>query len=767
MLNFNQRLMTPGSTLRSALLASSALLFASGIAQAQDVPATAAAPTAPAASPDVDAQPADITVTARRRKETLQTTPIAITAITTVQLENKASVNIGDLQGAAPNLLITQQTAGGAAANLSIRGLAFADIEKSREPTVAVVVDGVFIGTNTGQFLDFFDIQQIEVLRGPQGTLFGRNTIGGVINIQRTRPTGRFGGKFEASYGSFNSKAGRAVVNVPVISDVLAAKVFYFHTDTDGYYRDGATGRARGGGSNKNFGGSLLFTPSTDFNALLTLEKQVVNFEPVNSNISRPDELFCQIQPAYDCTRNITTDLYTVGGSPPAYAKYSAPAATLEMNANLGRVTLTSITSIRKSKEDQTNDFDGSDLDLFYVRRVQKYRQISQELRAAGKLSDKFDYVVGGYYFSSKFFTHQFTSFLGANNPVSLDPNSGFVSGKTRSLAAFGDFNWQVIDRVRLSFGGRYTSDKKSLFKSFATDGVIGTGEATFKKFTPKIGLDYRPNDNMMFYASWSRGYRSGGFSSRAATEGTIKFPFLPETVDSYEIGTKLSMLDRKLLVNLAAFSAKYKGLQQDTTIPGGPTGEQSVTSNVGSADIKGIEVEVTARPAHGLTLRAAAGLLDSKFKDFVVGVVRGGTIVQQDYSANNLIYAPKATLSASAEYSVPVSDRMRLTAIAGIRHISPYDQQISLGPLSGNLVTGPIIVNGNDPRVRTNTQNLVDASLTAAFNLSGKKFKVSVYGRNLTDDRGASAAFTVAGLWSFAAAREPRAFGASVGFEF
>ena len=777
MLDRNQNSLSPGRTLRSALLATSALLFASGVAQAKDVPATAAAPTAPApapapaATPDVDAQPAEIIVSARRRNETLQTTPISITAITTAQLENKASVNIGDLQGAAPNLLITQQTAGGAAANLSIRGLAFADIEKSRDPTVGVMVDGVFIGTNTGQYLDFFDIEQIEVLRGPQGTLFGRNTVGGVINIRRTRPTGVFGIKNEESFGSFNTFGTRTVVNAP-LGDKLAVKMFYFHTNTDGYYRDGVTGKARGGGNNANFGGSLLFTPSTDFNALLTLEKQVVNFNPVNSNISRTGELFCNplsglpFYPVNECNRNTTTDLYTVGGSP-AHANYSAPAATLEMNGNLGSVKLTSITGYRESKEDQTNDFDGSDVKLFYVHRIQNYYQISQEIRAAGKFSDKFDYVVGGYYFDSKYNLRQNTSF--ANNPpnVDNDPDAHFVTGKTRSLAVFGDFNWQFIDRVRLSFGGRFTKDKKSLFNAFATSGVVGSGQATFTKFTPKIGLDYRPNDNMMFYASWSRGYRSGGFSSRAATAATAGTPFQPETVDSYEIGTKLSMLDRKLVVNLAGFYAKYKNLQQDTTIPGGPTGEQNKTINVGSANIKGIEFDVTARPAKGLTLRAAAGILDSKVKNFVAGNVLGGKILPFDYSANNLIYSPKATLSASAEYTVPVTDQVRLTAIAGIRHISPYDQQISLGPLTGNLVTGPVIVNGNDPRVRTNTQNLVDASLTANFNLNGKKFKVSVYGRNLTDDRGTSAAFTVAGLWSFAAAREPRAFGASVGFQF
>jgi iron complex outermembrane recepter protein len=236
-----------------------------------------------------EADAGDIIVTARRREESLQDTPVAITAINAAMLENKASTNIGDLMGAAPNLLITQQNSGAQAANLSIRGLTYADIEKSQEPTVGVVIDGVFIGTNTGQLLDFFDIEQVEVLRGPQGTLFGRNTIGGVINIQRTRPKEDFAGKFEVSYGKFSSLSTRAVVHVPLIKEEdgqgLYAKAFYFHSDTSGFYRNGVTGKRAGGSNNENFGVSFLAKPSDNFDALLTVEKLVQQFDPVNANM--------------------------------------------------------------------------------------------------------------------------------------------------------------------------------------------------------------------------------------------------------------------------------------------------------------------------------------------------------------------------------------------------------------------------------------------------------------------------------------------------
>ncbi|WP_321163991.1 TonB-dependent receptor [Sphingomonas sp. Root710] len=727
--------------------------------------------TAPAAADEAAATTDgnDIIVSARRRSETLQETPVAITAINAAMLENKASTTIGDLQGAAPNLLITQQNSGAQAANLSIRGLTYADIEKSQEPTVGVVIDGVFIGTNTGQLLDFFDIEQIEVLRGPQGTLFGRNTIGGVINITRTRPTMEFGGKAEISYGKYNTWSTRAVVNAGN-GETFGVKGFFFHNESDGFHRHGITGKRAGGVNNDNFGVSVLLKPAeSDFSALLTVEKQKQKFDVVNSNITQTGELFCGFEPANECNRNTRGDLYTVFGSP-ATSRYSAPAATLELNYDLGAVKVTSITGWRKSREAQTQDFDGSSTDLYYVYRGQRYRQWSQELRFSGDIGDRFDYVVGGFYFNSRYSLTQWTRVFGLNptiDPRVFDTNAQTVRGNVESYAAFGDFNWAFADRWRLSFGGRFTHDHKKLSNSFATTGLVGSGSGSFKKFTPKIGVDFRPNDDTMLYASWSRGYRSGGFSPRAATAATASTPFGPETVDSYEVGTKLDLFDRVVQFNFAAFLSKYKDLQQNTTIPGGPTGNQTITSNVGRATIKGIEVDMTVRPTEGLRLTGTLGLLDANFKTFLAGNISPtGVLVPFDYSRNRPIYSPKFSGSLGAEYKMPTGFGS-VVASTNLRHISPYDQQISAVGLTGNFNTGPVIVSRNDPRVRTDTQNLLDASLTANFTLANTEAYFTVFGRNLLDDRGTTAAFTVAGLFSFASAREPRTYGATLGVRF
>lgn len=738
----------------------------------------------------------EIIVTARRRSETLQSTPVAITAVNTAMLEAKAAVNIGDLQGAAPGLLITQQNSGAQAANISIRGLTYADIEKSQTPTVGVVVDGVTIGTNTGQLQDAFDVAQIEVLRGPQGTLFGANTIGGVISITRTKPTMEPGLKAEFSYGRWNTWTGKAVANYGDGSN-WGIKLFYFHNETDGFYNNVVRNVSAGWSKGDTYGGTILFAPEgADLDVQFTLENVVQKFDPVVSNIANSTEVFCGFEPANECNRNTTTDLYTTFGDA-AESSYHAPDATLQINYDLGAVKLTSITGWRKSREEQTQDFDGSSTDLYYVDRRQHYTQWSQEIRGSGQLFDGFDYVVGGYYFFSKYDLTQWSRVFGfapAVPPTLFDLNSQHVEGRTESYAFFGDFNWAFADKFRLSFGGRISHDKKRLFNGFAggklidPDNVtvgqfvpVGTGDASFSKFTPKVGIDYRPNSDTMLYASWSRGYRSGGFSPRAATALTASTPFQPETVDSYEIGAKLALFDRRLELNVAGYVSDYKDMQQNLTVPGGPTGNQTITGNVpGGALIKGIELDGSLRVTPRFRITASAAFMDSHFRDFVTcgayaaGPVAtnscGAGLVPFDYSANNLIYAPKFTGSLNADYSVPTSFG-KVSANVGWRHISPYDEQLSAASLTattnGAGEATRVTVNGNDPRVRTTTQDLVDASVTVDFTLGDTEAYVRVFGRNLTDERTTTHAFTVAGLWSFGMALEPRTYGGTIGFRF
>lgn len=720
----------------------------------------------------------EIVVSARRRNETIQQTPIAMTAISAAQLEATASVKIADIQGQAPNLLITQQVTGGAAANISIRGLSFADIEKSFDPTVAVVVDGAFIGTSTGQFLDFFDIESIEVLRGPQGNLFGRNTIGGVINITRTRPKDELSGKFEVEYSSYDSVATRGVIHMPLVPGKVNSKFFMFYAKSDGFYKNYADGARRGGGNNYNFGAAFDFKLSDNFDALLTLEKQTSKHDNVVSNISGTGELFCLFAAVPNqCNRNTTGDLYTTFADP-SLATYSSPAATLELNLDLDAVKLVSITNYRESKDSSFEDVDGFAEPFYRVDRRSKFWQFSQELRASGQFSDGFDYVVGGYYYDSKYNLNQQTDLFGGGFY-----QSQITDGWSTSYAAFGDFNWEFMPQLRLNFGGRWTHDKKSL-QTQAPDALgvftnFGKNSKSWSKFTPKVSVDYRPSDTLMVYGTWSRGYRSGGFSGRGLDQVSATTPFNPEAVDSFEVGLKSSWFDRRLTFNVAGFYTKYDDIQQTITKSGGSTGNITIVENAASAKVKGIEVDMTARPADGLTLRGSFGWLDNKFQGFTnqeawtifdpldPTVILDSGLHTYDYSGVNMIYAPKVTASLNLEYAHEVGDG-KVQLNGSYRYIARYDQQISRDARIPTVATnGTTVLTSNDPRVRTDAQNLFDASISYSIPTGSGEARIALFGRNIFDDRGAATAFTVAGLWSFATAREPRIFGVQAGYKF
>lgn len=717
-------------------------------------------------------EPGAIIVTARRRAEALQDTPVAITAIQPAQLEAKGTLTIGDLQGTAPNMLITQQPTGSSAANISIRGIAFADVEKSFDPAVGIYVDDVYIGTSTGQYLDFFDIDSIEVLRGPQGTLFGRNTIAGVINIQRTKPTMDFGGKFEGTMSSFGTVGLRGVLNVPIIQDRLGIKLFEFHQQSDGFQHDVATGKRLGRTNSENFGAAIRFKPTDTLDMILTLEKQDQQFESYMASTSVPGDVFCNFLPAGACGGNMTTDLYKVykGIDTPGF--YKAKAATLNIDWKAGPVDVTSITSYRKSREHVV--FDVGTAGLFIADRPQTYEQFSQELRFAGDLFDGFDYVAGLYYFQSDYELNQRTFVFGA-------PAGGInVIGHAKSYAGFVDFNWQILDTVRLSGGGRYTEDRKRYrFPLILSDTV----SKSWRKFTPKVTLDWRPNDDVMLYGTWSRGYRSGGFSGRAGTAFSASTPYDPESVDSFEIGAKTKWLGGRMTFNVAGFYTDYKDIQQSSVITANtPQGNETIVVNAAGAKIKGVEADLAYEPVDRLHLRAAVGYTDSKFNGFIIGqpitTATGSTYLQQlDYSDVDPIFAPKWTVSLNGDYTVPVG-KVDVTLSAGYRYLAAYDQQIAPDPavyaaiLAAGPSSTPFPIPRNDPRIRSDPQNLLDLSISATFpmNESGAKARVTAFTRNLLNDRGPSFSFAVAAypnLFHYAVPREPRVFGASFGVEF
>ena len=732
--------------------------------QATDTPSESAAPSADAGAVPGAPQasdPGDIVVTARQRSETIATTPLSVTAVTPAQLEAVNALTIQDVSGAIPNMVISPVGAGPSAAAISIRGVAFADIEKSFDPAVGVLVDGIFVGTNTGQLLDFFDIGSIEVLRGPQGTLFGRNTIGGVVNIRRSRPTGEFGGKFEAVMGNYGLFQGRGILNAPLVDDVLAMKLFLQYSETNGFYRNVFRNVDEPRVRSWNFGGAFLFTPSVDFEALLTVEKQVQRGHTVNPSGSTTGDLVCLVAPANQCNRDAGKDLYTTFTQFDNPTRYDSPAVTLEMNWDVNdNFKLTSITGWRKNTEIFYQDFDGTSAAFYETIRDQYYRQFSQELRASVSLGNSIDFVAGLYYFDNLYTNFQQTflgTILGGGRPLQ------YARQNSKSYAAYLDVNWAFADQFRVTLGGRYTRDEKKFNNRFPGAFDVSADD-NWNKFTPKVSADWRPSEQVMFYASYSRGYRAGGFNGRATSISTSQTSYDPETVDSYEAGLKLQLFDKRLSFNVAAFQTKYDDKQESIirrTPPGSPNTNETVVANVASAKIKGVEADFLARIFPGLSLNGSVGFLDSKYDSF--NTLNPLTLLPTDLSGLALTYNPKFTGAIGGSWSAETIVG-EVTIATNYRHISRYFTAITPDPSNPN----PDAPTLNSLASRTRPLDQWDVSVAIEPDTgTALKPHLNVFMRNILDKRGIGGNTIVPGLFKSPGAREPRTYGIELGFAF
>jgi iron complex outermembrane recepter protein len=742
----------------------------------------------------------EIVVTAQKREENIQTVPIAVTAIDEQALAQSSVKDVRDLAGRVPGLVVDSISAGPRGAGIALRGISFEDIEKSFDPAVGVVVDGVFIGTNTGQLLDVFDLESIEVLRGPQGTLFGRNTIAGVINVRRAKPTGELGAKGSFGIADFGTYRGRASIDTPEIGGVLSLKGFAYWDKLGGYYRNVTQNRRTFGYETLTFGASALIKPTDAISLNVTYERLRERGETDYASLSATpnlafgstNDLICLRVPAgpgvfvrafripdaqCDRERLGNDGLYTTFGNRRSPVKNDGDNIYANLDVDLGGFKLVGVTGYQTNKEDVFLDFDAASVNFFDVRRRQTYKQLSQELRLVGDVTDGINLLVGGYFFDSSYVLRQNTN-LGFTNP----PASTFIQtrGDSESYAIFGDAKIKLADRLNLGVGGRYSWDKKAFRTNLGitADGSCPTTipdvnantcapRESFGKFTWRASANYEIGDRKLVYASYATGYRSGGFNGRQAaperpagvtTGPLVILPYLPETVRSVEVGLKADWLDRTLRTNIALFTTKYNNKQEETVepTPAGVffgTGQQTVVRNAASAKISGVEIELTAAPTDGLTFTAGLAYTDAKYKNFV----RGGI----DVSDLDLRRAPKYTWSVGMDYSREIgSGTFGLST--NFRYLDEYSTCISNDPIA--LRAGRV---QNDRRCTSSTREALDATLSYAIAMGDGEVKLSVFGRNLLDDRGISSTLPVAGLFTFAGARPPRQLGGEVSFKF
>ncbi|MCY4514172.1 MAG: TonB-dependent receptor [Candidatus Tectomicrobia bacterium] len=657
---------------------------------------------APALSAEISAEIEEIIVTARQREENIQDVPIAVTNISGALIETAHAESLIDVEKLLPNVELAFLQTGGRGLTASIRGVGYDDNRKTFEPTVGVSLDGVFLGSNSGAAALLFDIESVQVLRGPQGTLFGRNTTGGTMVVTRTRPTGELGGSASFTYGRYNSLEEKVVLNLPKIGDVLSTKLYVFKKDGDSFIKQAGTGKRFDLDDALYAGGAFLFEPSDEFEALLSIDylndKQnpynAVNLTPAglgyvwcdvltriifaNTPFSENGCRSTSFEPAEESGFAITQEEFTNENFLEGWS------VTLEMNWDVSEnITLTSITGYRDHDEHGSGTVEGppgipvgpggalrpiSEFGQDWV-----FEQFSQELRMTGSW-DRLDLVVGGLYFYSKFdfFPGNLPAhgFVGTQSVLGGLSRQQFSAQSTDAYAAFFDGTYHVTDRFGLSAGLRITHEKKTFsnalevgFRPPATGPFDVTGSESWTEPSWRVALDYDLTDEVMAYVSWARGFRSGGFNARALSEIQTLNAYDPEVVDTYELGARIELMDGRVRLNPTVFYMSYRDKQEVVILSAGGGLTTSIVFNASELEYFGAEFELDARITDGLTLRASLGYLDSKVEEFLIEDLSAPVPTFIDDSENRQVRrAPEVNLSVGLDYTVPVSNSGELT---------------------------------------------------------------------------------------------------------
>lgn len=750
----------------------------------------------------------EITVTAQKRTENLQDVPLAISAINAKQIEERFGREISDLAGMAPNVII-DPLYGASAATVSIRGLQLDDGEKSFDPAVAIYLDGMYLATTTGALLNIFDAKSVEVLRGPQGTLFGRNTIGGLIQIRRNEPTGEFGGKLIANYGSYDRADFNAMVNLPSFFDnKISTKFSITSYNGGGYFYNVTRNRREGNDDLLMYSTAVKFEPNSD-------AKIVVNYDHIEDNsptrpvtsLTAPGELFCNGELTAGCGQPVTNSSYalhpTTAIKQPQFSRTDSIIANGSLTLAPGHELVT-VLGYRDVHEDSLEKFDGNEANLFYTVRPQISNQTSAELRYQGDLG-RAKLVAGSYFFRSFYHIQQQTFFFGNEVP-------GYETYQTdKNYAGFAQLDWEFVDSWTLTLGGRYSSEDKNmcagsatglpgdrvlqtafgdcspsvkasaLYTPIAVNTVTGqtydqTGKASFSSFTPKATITYKFDNDLthgIAYLNFSKGDRSGGFNGRASSAFSMG-PYQPEKVTNYEAGIRTEWMNRRIQANLTAFNLRYRNKQEAVVLPDPVEVTVTVVENAAAATIRGIEGEFKVLPIQGLTVGLNFGYLDAFYTGYTaLGFnVDPATKTEQPYvtvNKNNFQVnrAPKFSFDLNGNYVQNLGPKAQLVYNIDYAWKDKYyiaENSVSFSSPNPGLV---------------NSFGLLNASLSYQM----PTWQVSLWGKNLTDARyfqhvldvgttyGAtptnSNPVPIAGLFNYGTIAPPLTFGIEAQYKF
>ena len=641
----------------------------------------AAQNTEPAAQPEQKAASAsesaalleDVVVTAQKREQLIQDVPVSMTAFDAEQLAAAKVRDLGDLTIGIPNVGFDEIGTSRGTANFSIRGMGINSSIPSLDPTVGVFVDGVYMGTNSLLLYDTFDLDSIEVLRGPQGVLFGRNVVGGAVLLNTSTPTDQY----EATLRSAVEGGGKApnffnsaTLNAP-LDDTLAAR-FTIHSNQDqGWFKNQRDGKAFGARDMLMLRPVLSWRPTENFDLTLRYEYQNIESDgPASQNVDYYDRRGHKFYVDEDGYLDAETHFFS---------------ARADWSVAFGNGTITDIFAWRNAQGDAFSDLDGQPADSVYPLRQFHFgtdlesEQVSNELRYAGTFFNRLQLATGVYYFTHALDYYETRALGFANSPLVHQFGGGYYD--VDSLGLFLNLDYDLTDWLTLSGGLRYTHEEKEADIAYLPNNQVindpdnpgchmlrgrrcpidSSDDASWNTLSPKIGLTLRPVDQIMLYWHWTRGFRSGNYNVRITGIRTAdqEGPSDAEQVDNFELGFKTT-LGARVRLNGAVFFNTIKDMQRDVVIPGGPSGTVQDIANTADAEIFGVELDGSFVLADTLILQGSMGFLDAKYTDIWYDLTGDGITDGKDKNLD-LIRAPVWTYSLDLRHRLPIGSRFRL----------------------------------------------------------------------------------------------------------
>ncbi|WP_417450608.1 TonB-dependent receptor [Kordiimonas sp.] len=601
----------------------------------------------------------DIIVTAQKRREGLQNTPIAITALSGQTLEKAGIDSVGGLVQVTPSLQFGERFGN---IFIALRGIGQAGQDIGSQAGITVSQDGVPFLNHFMMDSTFLDVARVEVLRGPQGTIEGRNATGGAINVHSAVPTDEAEGSVTLTAGNYSRYGIKGHVNGPIASDKLMGRLAFQVDRADGWMTNATLDTDKNDTNLTQVRASLLAQPSDTFSIRTVFEYLKDKSDPAFATVlgrARPDKptaVEVLGLPVNDLENKIVYMNHT--DQRDTESLKAIAIARWDVNENVAITSTTGFIKHDLIMTDIDNDGTSGDFSDFPLVGIH-VKQFTQELTLAANLSDRTDIIVGGFYMNGESRQPLILSVPPTlNNAFTYDPVEDLDS-----YAVYGQMRYKLTERLRVTAGGRYTHDKKDFIMDAVVIGApfVNEADGSWGAFTPRFAIDYIPDDRILIYASASRGFKSGGFN----TFGDVSQPvniFDPEFVWNYEVGFKGMFYDKRLRMGVTGFASEYSNLQQTLFRINPQTGVRYPrVENAATADIKGIELEVEALPFNGLRVMASGTRLFAEFGPFSSVDPIYPELGIKDLTGNRLPQAPDWQFSTSVEYSFDISDSFEL----------------------------------------------------------------------------------------------------------